>query len=579
VFVNKVLLVFITTLYIISFIICSADIPFFKQFFSRFSVVAFIWFDTPGFVFKMIFQEIRYFAFSIVFIAFAAAFVWIVIKLYRRFLVKMKFDYEPSAAKYLSLNISLTVLLLLLSLLGARGRIAEKSPIQIGTAYFSDYAFINQMGLNPVFTFMRSYLDSKDPEKQVVKLMDDKKAIDYVRTQFKLKDSVNFSSPIIRLVNPTGKQLKANVVVVIMESLSAELMQRYGNSEKLTPFLDSLANNSYCFDSIYTAGIHTMNGIYSTLFSFPALFRQHTMNIVDIPEYTGFSKTLKNEGYKTIFFTCHDDQFDNAGGFLKANSFDKIISQKDYPSEEVLSTLGVPDHYLFEYSIKYLSEQYKTKQPFFAAFMTSSNHGPYIIPKNIDFKPQSKEVLFQTVEYSEWSLRHFLKLASKEKWFDSTIFVFIADHGQVVGESKYDMPLTYHHSPLIIYSKMFTENKVFSDIGGQIDVFPTVMGLLNIKYSNNTMGVDMVSEKRKYIYFSSDDLAGCLNSKFFYIYRQNGGESLYLYRKSDPFNYINDFRSIADSMKSYTFSMLQTTQWMLLNKKTGDPGKTLKTVN
>jgi hypothetical protein len=93
------------------------------------------------------------------------------------------------------------------------------------------------------------------------------------------------------------------------------------------------------------------------------------------------------------------------------------------------------------------------------------------------------------------------------------------------------------------------------------------------------MGVDMVSEKRKYIYFSSDDLAGCLNSKFFYIYRQNGGESLYLYRKSDPFNYINDFRSIADSMKSYTFSMLQTTQWMLLNKKTGDPGKTLKTVN
>jgi phosphoglycerol transferase MdoB-like AlkP superfamily enzyme len=201
--------------------------------------------------------------------------------------------------------------------------------------------------------------------------------------------------------------------------------------------------------------------------------------------------------------------------------------------------------------------------------MTSSNHGPYIIPKNINFKPHSKELIFQTIEYSDWSLRHFLKFASKETWFDSTIFVFIADHGQVVGESKYDMPLTYHHTPLIIYSKLFAENKVFTDIGGQIDVFPTVMGLLNINYSNNTMGIDLVNEKRKYIYFSSDDLVGCLDNNYFYLYRQTGSESLYMYRKNDPCNYINDFRSIADSMKSYTFSMLQTTQWMIINKKAG----------
>ena len=102
-FVNKVLLTYIITLYLISFIICSADIPFFKQFFSRFSVVAFNWFDSPGFVFKMIFQEVRYFAFSIVFIAFAIVFVIIVIKFYRRLLVKMKFDKETAMVKYLLL--------------------------------------------------------------------------------------------------------------------------------------------------------------------------------------------------------------------------------------------------------------------------------------------------------------------------------------------------------------------------------------------------------------------------------------------------------------------------------------------
>jgi phosphoglycerol transferase MdoB-like AlkP superfamily enzyme len=354
-----------------------------------------------------------------------------------------------------------------------------------------------------------------------------------------------------------------------MESMSAELMQRFGNKQNLTPFLDSLAQNSICFDSIYTSGIHTMNGIYSTLFAYPSLFRQHPLNIVEIPEYTGFSYTLKNQGYKTYYFTNHDEQFDNVGGFLKANHFDEIVSQKDYPSEEVLSTLGVPDHYLFEFSVKHISENYSGQKPFFAAYMTSSNHGPYIIPEGIDFHPHNAETKLKSIEYADWSLRHFIKIASKEQWFDSTIFVFIADHGLVVGEPKYDIPLSYHHTPFILYSKLFSEKKVISEIGGQIDCFPTVMGVLNILYDNNTLGVDLLKEKRKYIYFSSDDIVGCLNKEFFYIYREDNTEALYRYRTNDPYNYIKDCKTIANSMHDYTFSMLQTTQWMISNKKTG----------
>lgn len=570
--VNSIILWFLSIVYILSFSVCAADIPFFKQFFSRFTVMAFNWMDTPFFVFKMIFQEVRYFAFVIIFIFVAILFVILIRKLYKRFLVKMTVDRTLGKKRYLLINILLPLIVIFLMFVGARGRIAEKSPIQVGTAYFSDYSFINQLGLNPVFTLIRSYLDSKDPEKQSVHLMDDKTAIDFVRKEFNISssDGANqMASPILRSVNPGGKPIKANIVLVIMESMSAELMKRYGNSNSLTPFLDSLANNSYCFDSIYTAGIHTMNGIYSTLFGYPALFKQHPLSIVEIPEYTGFSKVLKTNGYKTYYFTNHDEQFDNVGGFLKANNFDEIVSQKDYPSDKILSTLGVPDHYLFEFSIKHLKESNAGQKPFFAAFMTSSNHGPYIIPEDIDFKPHNSSLTFQAVEYSDWAISHFLKLASKETWFDSTVFVFVADHGLVVGEPIYDIPLSYHHSPLIVYSKLFNESKFIPDIGGQIDVFPTIMGLLNIKYNNNTMGVDLLNEGRRFIYFSSDDLVGCLDKTYFYVYRQNGEESLYKYRKNDTYNYLHDCKTIAASMKEYTFSMLQTSQWMITNKKTG----------
>ena len=202
--------------------------------------------------------------------------------------------------------------------------------------------------------------------------------------------------------------------------------------------------------------------------------------------------------------------------------------------------------------------------------MTASAHGPYIVPKNIKFKPKQKDIIWQTVEYADWSIKRFLQLASKEKWFANTIFVFIADHGYDVGRQAYDMHLSNNHVPLIIYAPdLIKEPKKFDNPGGQIDVFPTIMGLLNIPYVNKTMGIDLIKEKRPYIYFNADDKIGCVNDQFFYIYRTNGIESLYKYRNFDAKDYISQFKSKADSMKRYTFSMLQASQVLILNNKTG----------
>jgi phosphoglycerol transferase MdoB-like AlkP superfamily enzyme len=580
---NQIIIIYILVLYSVAFIICAADIPYFTFFFTRMTTMALTWFDNPEFVVKMILSEKSYWIFIIVLLGILVAFIigiWAIGKKYIKSLEipgklyvnqNIKPDYPSPFYYYLKTSL-FTILFAGLLFVGIRGRLEQKSPIRVGTAFFSPYAFPNQLGLNPVFTFLRSYLDNLKSENQRLNLTEDEKAIAYVRDAFNIKDSylsplARFESGIIDNKPDSIETVPPNVVIIIMESMSAEKMGRFGNPDDMTPCLDSLADRGISFDQTYTAGIHTYNGIFSTLFSHPALLSQHAMKRLPVQSYAGISQALKSCGYETVFFMTHDDQFDNTGGFLRANDFNLVISQKDYPSSQVMSTLGIPDHYLFEHSIAVLNRMYLKKKPFLAAYMTASDHGPYLIPQNIPFKPKNKDIRKAIVEYADYSINYFLKLAAKQPWFENTYFVFVADHGYATG-GVFDMPLSYHHTPFIIYNPFLIGSpKSFDKMAGQIDVFPTIMGLVNQPYINNTLGINLLTQSRPFIYFSADDKIGCLDGEFFYIYRSNGPESLYRWKMNDTYNYLQANAKEANAMKKYAFSMMQASQYLIENQK------------
>lgn len=552
--VTKFFFYWIFILFTIAFAIAAADIPYFNQFYDRFSVGAFEWFDNLDFVFMMIIQEPRYFLIIIPFIVFDVLFFIYLKRIFKKAQGMKKVN--------IFLNITISLLFLGVMFLGIRGRIEKKSPIRIGTAYFCENPFLNKLGLNPVFTLMRSWLDTMDSKNDVINLIDKNTSIKNVQLYLGI-DSVCYNSPIARKVVPdTVQQRKPNVVIVIMESMSAAKIKRYGNTDNLTPFLDSLSYNSKCFDNIYTAGKHTFNGVFSTLFSFPALYRQHPME--NIREFGGISSALLQNGYSTTYFTTHDSQFDNVEGFLRANGFQNIVSQKDYPLSEVKTTLGVPDDYLFRHSIPIINKLSEKDKPFFVTFMTASDHGPFYIPEY--FHPKSDEIRKQIVEYADWSLRKFLTLASKEAWFDNTIFVFVADHGAAINAS-YDIALNYFHSPLIIYSH--NENfatEAYEKIGNQIDIFPTVMGLINQPYVNNTLGIDLLKQDRKYAIFNDDDKIGIIDSTWFCIMKDKGNKlELYKYKDKNQTDYFEQEKDRARNMAEYAKSNMQVYQNMILN--------------
>lgn len=554
--------IYLNIVYVISFFLGIADIPYFHYFFSHLTIVALSWIDDVGFMAKMIIQEPQYAIFGLIFLIIAIGYIVLHYQIYKRSLRKKTPDIHSETTLHVISKIIILIATLSLVMVGMRGRLAGKSPIRIGTAYFSNNAYANQMGLNPTFTFLKSVLEYKN--EQQIYLIDTQQALQNVK-QYLGADSTAKDTGLIARQKYHTYPLRANVVLVIMESMSAEKTGFLGNTS-FTPNLDSLSSLSLSFTHIYTAGIHTHNGIYSTLFSYPALLSKHSMKSSIIPFMNGLPSILLSKGYETFYFTTHDDQFDNVGGFLRANGFKHIISQTDYPSSEIKSTLGVPDHIQFSKAIDVLNQQ-PNDTPFFATLMTASDHAPYILPENIPFSPKSKKLAYQITEYADWAIGWFLSEARKQTWFENTIFVFVADHGAFIGKSPYSVALSYHHSPLLIYSPKYIDAKTVYTLGLQIDVFPTLMGILRESYTNTSFGIDLINDAtRRFISFSSDDKLCVMDTQFLYIHDGKGNEFLHRYLHNDKENYIASEKSLADSMKIYGFSILQTAQWLLKEK-------------
>lgn len=534
------------------------DIPYFNQFFSRLSIMAITWVDSPIFVVKMIIGEPKYSIFIILF----ALLLILTLKILG-YIFKVH-KSQPKKAGPLFLDLGISILFIGLLLLGIRGRIEKKSPIRVGTAYFSNNPFLNQLGLNPNFTFLRSYLDSKNQSSKPVYFVSDLQAFNYLKSYYPIhKDARGFY--INRQISPTSKANMYNIVLVLMESMSAGKMKRHGSVENLTPFLDSLINRGYYFENNYSAGIHTFNGVYSTLFSYPAVFKQHPMKPVEILNYNGIIKELRNNSYHTLYFTSHDGQFDNIEGFLKANNFDEIVSQHHYPPEKVVSAMGVPDDYLFEYAVTKLNKLQSTGKPFFATILTGSDHGPYHVPSF--FKSPLKDIKQRVVQYADYSLKKFITLAEKESWYENTIFVFVGDHGAAM-DLTYEASLSYNHVPLLFYApNIIKEPRSIEDMSLQIDIMPTLMGLLNIPYTNNTLGIDLFKQKRPYGYFNADDKYGVINKDWYLIVREDKSTTLHKYKDKNQTNLSNKYPNIVDSMRNYAESNLQAYQYIIKNKR------------
>ncbi len=568
---------FITVIAAVTFFIHVSDIEFFKFFNSRLNGVALQWIESPDFMLSMIWQTYPVITYLLLYGVILFVFLWIVRWIMRNIINNTK----PTA---IWLNMLYLPFVLTIFLLGARGRIEEKAPLTWGLAFFSKYDAANQLALNPTFTFLRDAVYDAGSKKETKKLME--------KIRFPEADSIVCDLLDIPMNSDSGKisrlyhrvtfspenENPPNVIVIIMESFGAtrigSLYNRY--PYQLTPHFDSLAQQGILFTNFYSAGSHTYTGIFCTLYGYPVIFGKSIMKqVTGQNHFWGLPSIFRNHGYQTIFFTTHDPHFDNMQGFLMANGMMRVVALDDYPKSAKLSTLGVPDHVMFDRAVKELKAI--PGERFFATLLTASNHGPWKVPDVPfgalpDSVPDHKRL--NAFKYADWAVGRFVRQIVNDPYFANTIIILTADNGMLY-KPVVDLDLTQFQTPLLLLntdSMKTSTGKRVNRLGSQVDILATVMGIVRLNYDDYSFGrnlLDSVHTPREYVQFSEWYRIGYIENDLYTIIRIDGPQSLFrIYSLTHLVHpdkdLVDSLPDIAEDMKYKGLAIFQTAYFNML---------------
>jgi phosphoglycerol transferase MdoB-like AlkP superfamily enzyme len=286
---------------------------------------------------------------------------------------------------------------------------------------------------------------------------------------------------------------RLNVVVISMESFGAEFSALYGSGRNLTPELDAFARQGLWFSNAYASGTRTVRGLEALTTSLPPI---PTVSILRRPgseHISNWGTVMKKLGYHTSFLYGGYGYFDNMSHFYASNDFE-VIDRASIERARFQNIWGVSDEDLFDRALGHFDALHARGEPFFSIVMTTSNHKPFTFRPGLDALgiPPTGGGRAAGVRYADYALGRFLREANGHPWFDDTLFVVVADHGARV-YGREDIPLRTYEIPLVMYAPAHVAPRRVDTLIGQIDVAPTVMGLLGLGYRAPFFGQDVLS--------------------------------------------------------------------------------------
>lgn len=295
-----------------------------------------------------------------------------------------------------------------------------------------------------------------------------------------------------RVIDNPGTPRQPNIVLVTIESFSAKYMGSNGDDRNLTPNLDALRKQSLYFNNFYATGTRTDRGLEAiTLAIPPTPGRSIVKRIGRESGFASLGQQLHAVGYDSVFVYGGRGYFDNMNAFFSGNGY-RVVDQSSVPEEEIhfKNAWGMADEDLYKQTLKLADANYAKQQPFLLQLMTTSNHRPYTYPDGrIDIA--SGNGRDGAVKYTDYAIGQFLEQARSKPWFDNTIFVFVADH-TAGSAGKEDLPISNYQIPLFIYAPKLIEARENAQLASQIDLAPTLLGLLNLDYQSTFFGRNLL---------------------------------------------------------------------------------------
>ncbi len=379
---------------------------------------------------------------------------------------------------------AISIFIIGLTLLAIRGSLTV-APMNTSRVYFSQHQILNTSAINTNWFLMSNILSQSKIKGNPYLYFKPEQAI-------AIKDSLfNKSSEFPIILNKP----KPNIVLIIIESFTADVINELGPDKNVTPNFSKLISEGLLFTNIYSASDRTDKGIVAILSGFPA---QATESIIKANDkqvkLPSISQAVKNVGYHTSFIYGGDLNFANFKSYVISHGFEKVKDVNDIETDEKLTKWGVADDVTVAQHLKDLKT---AKEPFFTTLLTLSNHEPFYLKGKYKFGNKTVNNMFRSTSfYTDSILYDYVNQAKNQAWYKNTLFVLVADHGHRLPTEQNDIfePGRYHIPVLFFGGALKSEfkNQRIDKVGAQVDLASTLLNQLNVRdtafhYSKNLL--------------------------------------------------------------------------------------------
>ena len=426
-----------------------------------------------------------------------------------------------------------------LSIIPIRGGIGL-TPINLSNVYFSNNTFSNHGAINVPWNILYTFSERE-------KLY---KSYNYVSAQ-KIEPYFQNLYP-KETSSPTLLNLdKPNIILIILESFTSNLLNRKWEGIEITPHLNRLKSEGIYFNNFYASGDRTDEGLVSILSGFPAQPISYIINYQDKTlRLPSIIKDLKKVSYNSAFYYGGDINFANMKSFLLQSGVEKIMDKKDFPSKDYNAKWGVHDHILFN---KVFEEIKKAESPYFKGILSLTSHPPFDTPYKTKIEGNDAASLFaNSAHYTDQVLGDFIKKIKGTKSWDNTLIIITADHGApYLDNTTFSVPEKYRIPMVWLGGAVDSIPQSVSKYASQTDIAKTLVSQLNIEESNYEYSKNIFSPSSKsfsfYTFnhgfgFLSDSTKHIYNHNSQVFYKQQGNEfpdsigNIYLQKISNDFS-------------------------------------------
>ena len=371
----------------------------------------------------------------------------------------------------------------------------------------SDNMYNDELAGNGLYELFSAFRNNELDYHRFYRTLPDAEAEAILRAQLEKSGGTMISNQswnLTRQFEGQGTLKQPNIVFITVESLSSDYLGIYGNKENLTPRLDALSKESLWFSKVYATGTRTVRGLEAITLAIPPTPGQSIVRRLDNQDLFTIGSVLNSQGYVSHFLYGGYGYFDNMNEFFSVNGY-SITDRSDIPKDKIVmeNAWGVSDEDIFSQALEKMDQDYSQGKKSFQMIMTTSNHRPFTYPEGrIDIPSPGDRA--GAVKYTDWAIGNFIDQAKTKPWFKDTIFVIVADH-QADSAGKTEVPIQRYHIPVLVYGSEWIKAGKVDRLMSQIDVAPTVLGLLNFSYKSRFLGYDLnqIPEGEERIFIST----------------------------------------------------------------------------